>query len=212
MIGEVIHGDCLEVMKKIPDKAIDLVLTDPPYGLRTSGKVGGDGGNFNFSAKDYGEQKWDFNVPSGEYFEEMFRISKNQVIFGGNYFIEYLKNSPCFIIWDKDNSGNFADCEIAWTSFPTAIRKFKWRWNGMLQEEMGSKKEIRFHPTQKPVELFRWILQNYSKEGDLIFDGFAGSFTTARACKDMGRRWICCDLEEEYCKIGEERLRQELLF
>ena len=191
----------------IPDNAIDLVLTDPPYGIlqiahRTIG------GSKLAKTKDYGDMSWDEFIPTKEYFEEMMRISKNQIIFGGNYFIEYLYNTSCFIVWDKDNSGNFADCELAWTSFKTSVRKFKWRWNGMLQENMGKHKEQRYHPTQKPLELMRWCLENYAKDSQLIIDPFGGSGTTARACKDMGKDFIIIDKEKKYCEIMEKRLEQ----
>jgi site-specific DNA-methyltransferase (adenine-specific) len=141
----------------------------------------------------------------------MMRVSKNQIIFGGNYFIEYLKNSPCWIVWDKDNSGNFADCELAWASFKTAVRKFKWRWNGMLQEDMKHK-ESRYHPTQKPVELMKWILNKYSKPTDLILDPFLGSGTTAIAAKQIHRRYIGIEISQKYCDIARQRLGQEVLF
>ncbi len=128
-MNEVIHGDCLEVMKGFRDDEFDLCLTDPPYGIGISSKVGGEK---LATVTNYGEfNKWDENIPKKEIFNEMVRISKNQIIFGGNYFLEYLKNTPCFIVWDKKNTGNFADCELAWTSFKTAVRMFSFRWNGM---------------------------------------------------------------------------------
>jgi site-specific DNA-methyltransferase (adenine-specific) len=145
--------------------------------------------------------------PSKEIFTEIFRISKNQIIFGGNYFIEYLKNGPCWLVWDKDNSGNFADCELAWTSFDTAVRKFTWRWNGMLQQDMKHK-EKRYHPTQKPIPLFEQILRMYSKPTDLILDPFLGSGTTAIACEQLGRKWIGIEKEPKYCEIARERIKQ----
>lgn len=207
--NEVACGDRLEGMKLIPDKSIDLVLTDPPYGIGISGQVGG---SKLAAVTKYKEKDWDNEIPSRKIFNEMFRISKNQIIFGGNYFIEQgLTNSSCWIVWDKNNSGNFADCELAWTSFNSSVRLFKYTWNGMIQENM-KQKDIRVHPTQKPVELMRWILANYTEEGQLICDPFMGSWTTARACKDLGRDFIGFELEEDYCKIGEKRLRQQVLF
>lgn len=142
----------------------------------------------------------------------MKRVSKNQIIFGGNYFAENLSNSSCWIVWDKDNAESFfADCELAWTSFPTAIRKFKWKWMGMLQENMGNAKEFRHHPTQKPLALMEFCLQNYSKENDLILDCFLGSGTTAVACKKLNRRFIGIEISSDYCKIAEDRLKQGVL-
>jgi len=210
-INTVVCGDSLDLLKMIPDKAIDLCLTDPPYGIDIA-KTGKVGGCNLANVKDYGASDWDSFIPTKEYFDEMLRVSKNQIIFGGNYFIEYLKNSTCWIVWDKDNTGNWADCELAWTSFLTAVKMFKWRWNGMLQENMGKHKEKREHPTQKPLELMRWCLENYAKDSQLIIDPFGGSGTTARACKDMGKDFIIIDKEEKYCEIMEKRLEQLNLF
>lgn len=211
MTNQVINGDCLEVMKKIPDKSIDLVLTDPPYGIGEA-----DGKNKSRSciakSRDYGNDDWDSQPPSKEIFDEIFRISKNQIIFGGNYFGDYLGATNCWIVWDKDNGDNdFADCELAWTSFDSAVRKFKWKWQGMLQEDMKSK-DIRQHPTQKPVKLMQWCIEKYSQPNDLVLDCFLGSGTTARACKDLGRNFIGIELEKKYCEIAEQRLQQQVLF
>jgi len=213
-LNQIICGDCLEVMRDIPDKSVDLVLTDPPYGINiaSNGRVGGNKpfGNSQgkvINAVDYAPQTWDKFTPTKEYFQEMMRISKNQIIFGGNYFVEHLHNSPCWIVWDKDNSGNFADCELAWTSFQTAVRKYKYRWNGMLQENM-KEKEQRFHPTQKPIGLFEWILDNYSERGMTILDPFLGSGTTAVAAHNTGRKFIGIEKEQRYVEIAKKRLEQ----
>lgn len=207
--NSVICGDCLDVMKDIPDNYFDLVLTDPPYGLDIHSKNASRGKLA--VAKDYGKCEWDKSIPSKEYFDEIIRISKNQVIFGGNYFIEHLTNSPCWIVWDKNNGDNdFADCELAWTSFKSAARLKKYTWNGMLQEDMKNK-ERRQHPTQKPLPLMRWVLENYSKVGDKVLDPFMGSGTTLRACKDLGREYVGIDISQEYCDIANERLRQGVL-
>lgn len=154
----------------------------------------------------------DSRIPAKEYFDEMRRVSKNQVIFGGNYFAEYLGNSSCWLVWDKDNAESFfADCELAWTSFNKAVRKFKWKWFGMLQENMGKNKEFRHHPTQKPLALMEWIIQNYSEPDALILDPFLGSGTTTRACLNLNRRFIGIEISPEYCKIAEQRLKQGVL-
>lgn len=190
-------------MKTLPDKCIDLVLTDPPYGIGIKGKVGW---NNLWQSKDYGDfNNRDTNIPHKEYFDEMVRISKNAIIFWWNYFVEYLHNSSCRIVWDKDNSGNFADCELAWTNFDTAVRKYTRRWNWMLQEQMDAK-ETRYHPTQKPVPLFRWILENYSKKWMTILDCFSGSGTTWVACKELGRNYILIEKEPKYIEITNKRL------
>ena len=205
-LNKIYLGDCLEVMRNIPDKSIDLVLTDPPYGIGESGSKNHSRGCMAQTTK-FKELNWDNKIPSKEIFSEIFRVSKNQIIFGGNYFLEYLYNTSCFIVWDKDNGKtDFADCELAWTSFKTATRKFKWKWQGMLQENMGERKEKRIHPTQKPLQLFKWILNNYTEEGQTILDPFAGSGTTAIACHDLKRNFICIEKELEYVAISQKRL------
>ncbi len=208
---QILHADCLEEMKKIPNNAIDLCLCDPPYGIGIA-KKGTVGGSNLARVKDYSNCEWDSFIPTKEYFDEIFRISKNQIIFGGNYFIEHLTNSSCWIVWDKDNGdNNFADCELAWTSFKTAVRKYKYKWQGMLQEDMKAK-EKRFHPTQKPVKLFGKIISDYSKETDTILDPFAGSGTTGIACRELKRNFILIEKEQKYIDIINQRLQQQTLF
>jgi len=199
----VIQWDCLEYMKTLPDKCIDLVLTDPPYWIGIKWKVGGEK---LAKVKDY----WEFNNrdqfrPSREYFEQIQRISKNAIIFWWNYFSSDLPDSSCRIVRDKNNSWNFADCELAWTNFNTAVRMFKWTRNGMLQEDMANK-EFREHPTQKPVPLFRRILENYSKEWDIVLDCFAWSWTTWVACKELWRKYILIEKEPKYIEVINKRL------
>ena len=205
---EIRNKDCIQGLSKLDDKSIDLILTDPPYGLNIA-KNGFVGGNNMAQATDYKPQEWDEKIPDKEAFEQMFRVAKNLIIFGGNYMTEYLPPSSCWIVWDKQNTGNFADCELAWTSFKTAVRKFKWRWNGMIQEQNW--KEKRFHPTQKPLGLIRQILKEYGKEGQLICDPFMGSGTTALACKQLSMNFIGFEINPEYCKIARERLQQDIL-
>jgi len=203
-LNRIYNRDCLEGMREIPDKSIDLVITDPPYGegFEVMKKISVDNcakcGDYN-----YGE--WNDGVPKKEYFEEIFRISKNQIIFGGNYF--ELPQSPCWIVWDKDNTGNFADAELAWTSFKSAVRIFKWRWNGMLQEDPTHKEE-RIHPTQKPVKLFEWIIKNYTKKGDTICDPFFGSGSCLVACVRMGHQFIGFEKEKTYFEKAQIRIKK----
>jgi site-specific DNA-methyltransferase (adenine-specific) len=204
-MNKIICADCLDVMRLMPDKCVDLILTDPPYGIGITKRETVGTSNKTASRK-YEKSDWDNEIPSKECFDEMARISKNMVIWGGNYFVEYLHNSRCWLVWDKDNTGNFADCELAWTSFDTSVRKFRYRWNGMIQENMKNKEE-RFHPTQKPTALFKWVLNNYSKENYIVCDPFLGSGTAAAACKDMGRTFIGIERESKYCRMAEERIR-----
>jgi len=208
-LNKIIHADCMDILKQLPDKSVDLVLTDPPYGINIAknGKIGGEN---CCTATNYIKKDWDNVIPKREIFDEIFRVSKNQIIFGGNYFIEYLSNSPCWIVWDKNNTGNFADCELAWTNFKSAVRKYKWTWNGMLQENMKNK-DIRIHPTQKPLGLFEMILNDYSNENDLILDCFSGSGTTAVACHNLKRNFICIEKDKDYYNASIERLRREKL-
>jgi len=126
------------------------------------------------------------------------------MIFGGNYFIENLTNTSCMIVWDKDNSGNFADAELIWTSFQTSVRIFRYRWNGMLQENM-SDKETRIHATQKPVQLYKWLLKNYAKEGDKIFDSHLGSGSSRIACYEGGFDFWGTELDKDYFDASVKR-------
>ena len=207
MINKIINDDCMNILKRIPDKAIDLILTDPPYGIKESSNNNKSRGKLA-KAKDYGNKKWDDEIPEKVYFYEMLRVSKRAIIFGGNYFVKYLENSPCWIVWNKNNGSNdFADCELAWTNFKTAVRKYDWTWNGMLQQNMKNK-DIRIHPTQKPLGLFEKILLDYSNENDLILDCFSGSGTTAVACYNTNRRFICIEKDKEYYEKSTERLNE----
>ncbi len=214
IINTIINDDCINVLKDIPNKSIDLLLTDPPYGIKESSNKNKSRGNLA-KAKDYGNKNWDDKIPDKIYFNEMLRVSKKAIIFGGNYFIEYLNNSPCWIVWNKNNGNNdFADCELAWTNFKTATRKYDWTWNGMLQQNMKNK-DVRIHPTQKPLGLFEKIVLDYSKENDLILDCFSGSGTTAVACYNTNRRFICIEKDREYYENSIERLedvKQQLRF
>jgi site-specific DNA-methyltransferase (adenine-specific) len=208
MIGEYYNMDCMELMAKYPDKHFDLAIVDPPYGIREDGYRENNRSKLAKS-KNYHKALWDFPRPDFKYFDELFRVSKNQFIWGANNYPEYLKQSSCWIVWDKDNSGNFADCELAYSSFKTAVRKFKYRWNGMLQEDMKNK-EIRIHPTQKPIALYKWILSNYAKSNDLILDTHVGSASSLIACEDMGFKYVACELDKEYYTMSMDRLSKHL--
>ena len=213
-LGKLYHGDCLEIMPEL--EPVALVLTDPPYGIGIA-KYGTVGGSKPFGktngkiieAKQYPKTEWDKKRPPEIFFEYLIKKSKHQIIWGGNYFADLFKPSPCWLVWHKDNTGNFADCELAWTSFTTATRLIKWRWNGFLQEVGGKDREIRYHPTQKPVGLFIWVLDRYSKPKNIILDPMIGSGTTAVACERLNRRWIGIEIEERYCEIAAKRIEKE---
>jgi site-specific DNA-methyltransferase (adenine-specific) len=207
LINTVICADCLDIMRQLPDKCISLCLCDPPYGIGESNEKNARRGDI-CSVTNYGSYSWDKGKISDEYIIEIKRISKNQIIFGGNYYGSILGDTSCYIVWDKDNGCNdFADCELAWTSFKTAVRKFKYRWNGMLQENMRDK-EKRIHPTQKPVALFEWILKLYSKPGDIILDPFLGSGTTVAACINLERQYIGIEISPDYVFAAEQRIKK----
>jgi site-specific DNA-methyltransferase (adenine-specific) len=204
-------GDCLEAMKEMPDNTYDLAIVDPPYGIgMDGGYIGGEGKNFigkKVKPKNYKKKDWDKNAPNKEYFDELIRISKNQIVWGANHFISNLPyDSPCWIVWDKENFGKFADCELAWTSFSTAVRQFKFKWAGFLQGYGTANKEERIHPTQKPVRLYEWLLDNYAKEGDKILDTHLGSGSIALACHNRKFDLDAWEIDEEYYNNAVERL------
>jgi site-specific DNA-methyltransferase (adenine-specific) len=216
-INKVLQGDCLEIMKGIPDKSVDLVLTDPPYGIDVAGKdvFGGKGG---FGGKEIHNTKhiisdWDKKIPPKEIFNEIFRVSKNQIIFGGNYFWSILPPPMSYLIWDKRCGfleNNFADCEMIWSSFKQPARIIRYLWAGLFQDNMKDK-EKRFHPTQKPLSVIKNIINKHTNETNLILDPFLGSGTTAVAAKQLKRNFIGIEISEKYCEIARGRLRQELL-
>ena len=198
--------DCMEAMKQFPDKFFELAIVDPPYGIGEDGLKNHSRGKLAISKK-YIPKQWDKEPPKQEYFNELLRVSKNQIIWGANHFISRIPfDSSCWIVWDKQNGDNdFADCELAWTSFKTAVRKFTYRWQGMLQGNMKNK-EIRIHPTQKPVALYEWLLQNYAKKGDKILDTHCGSASSLIACHNLGFEFIGFELDEYYYKLANKRL------
>jgi site-specific DNA-methyltransferase (adenine-specific) len=214
-ISEVYNIDCMDFMATCKDKQFDLAIVDPPYGIDTNyherliNKTGGKYGNAAAPNKNYHVSKHLNNAKIDSlYFEQLFRVSKNQIIWGGNYFIEYLKNTPCLVVWDKNKAtSNYADCEIAWTSFDSVAKLYKFTWDGMIQGDMKNKEE-RIHPTQKPVALYKWLLKNYAKEGDKILDTHLGSQSSRIATYDGGFDFWGCELDLEYFNAGCKRFEQ----
>lgn len=207
---DIRNCDNMELMREFPDKHFDLAIVDPPYGIgEASGKNHSRGSIC--APKMYAIKDWDNSVPDQEYFNELFRVSKNQIIWGGNYFLNMIPvPTSCMIVWDKENGDNdFADCELAWTSFGTAVRKFSFRWAGMMQGDMKNK-ENRIHPTQKPVALYKWILDKYAKEGDKILDTHLGSGSIAIACHDYGFDLTACELDKEYYEAAMKRIKAHM--
>ena len=203
--------DCMEGMKQFPDKYFDLAIVDPPYGIGESGDKNHTRSKIA-KAKDYKAFAGnDLVPPQKEYFDELIRISKNQIIWGANHFISLIPiDSPCWIVWDKQNGENdFADCELAWTSFKTAVRKFEFRWLGMLQGNMKSK-EFRIHPTQKPVDLLEYLIKTYTDENETVLDFTMGSGSTGVACVNTNRKFIGIELDEKYFNIAKKRIEESL--
>ena len=210
----IYNADCRKVLPFL--ERFDLLLTDPPYG------IGADGSNPSHNrgntkrgrqlatCKDYGVSEWDRNPPPRWFLDAAQEIADVSVVWGGNYY--GLPGGSCWLVWDKDNGENmYADCELAWTNMDRAVRKFRWRWSGMLQENMGDKKEARVHPTQKPLALIRWCL-SLVPDAATVLDPFMGSGTTLVAAKLEGRKAVGIEISEKYCEAAANRLRQGVLF
>ena len=201
------NGDCLEYMKTLAPASVDCVITDPPYGKKFARQRSGHYGSVetvNFTDQDV---IWD-DRPSKEYFDEIFRISKNQIIWGANYFIDYLRPTNCMLVWDKKNGQNiFADFELAWTSYKTICKKVDLFWLGSHIHRI----EKIYHPTQKPTGLMRWCVENYTNPSDTIFDPYMGSGTTGVAALQLGRNFIGCEKDPKYFAIAEKRLSEAVL-
>jgi len=198
--------DCVIGMKRYPDKFFNLAIVDVPY---TDEYKNMQNLNTDMKGKQAKVGKYHYNSlsnakPTKEYWDELKRVSKNQIVWGANYLIEYLNSTPCVIVWDKNNSGNFADCEIAFGTFTTGAKIFKYTWNGMIQQNMKHKEE-RIHPTQKPVALYEWLLKQYAKEGDLILDTHVGSGSSRIAAAKAGKQFIGFEIDPEYYEKQEKR-------
>ena len=214
---ELYNVDCMDYMLEQPDKAFDLAIVDPPYGIGEDGSKSGSRGKERYTKNNRlayaitykpfegGDKK----PPTVEYFKELQRISKNQILWGANHYISRIPyDSACWLVWDKENSGDFADCELAWTSFKTAVRQFRFKWSGMLQANMKNK-ERRIHPTQKPMRLYQWILTNYAKPGQRILDTHLGSGSSAIAAHYFGVDFVGCEIDEHYFNLAKQRIDQE---
>lgn len=223
MISETHNMDCMDFMRGLPDGFFDLAVVDPNYGIGEDGKSNHSRGKPFVPkglpnrakgvalATKYTPKEWD-KMPVSKYtLNEILRVSKNQIIWGANHFISRLPyDSPSWVVWDKMNGeSDFADCELAWTSFKTAVRKFEFKWNGMLQHDMKNK-EVRQHPTQKPVALYKWLLTNYAKPGHKIFDPMMGSQSSRIAAWDMGFDYWGCEMDAEYYRDGEARFQKHI--
>lgn len=192
-------GDCMDVLPTLGK--VDAVITDPPYGINENHKKVASRGKLAVP-RDYGSFDWDKSPPSSELIDVIRNKAQWSALFGGNYF--HLPPSSCWLVWDKLNGSNdFADCELAWTNWPKAVRRIQWRWNGMIRQ--GN--EDRFHPTQKPLEVMKWVIDLCPK-ADTILDPFMGSGTTGVAAIQMGRKFIGIEREPKYFEIACRRIEQ----
>ena len=200
----------MSLMSRYEDNYFDLAIIDPPYGIdignQSQGKGGGVAKKIDYTVKD-----WDKFSPNKDYFQELLRVSKNQIVWGANHFIDKIPfGSSCWLVWDKLNgSTDFADCELAYTSFKSSVRKYQFRWSGMLQQDMKNK-EKRIHPTQKPIKLYEWILMGWAKEADKILDTHLGSGSIAMACHNLGYELTACELDKEYYQASIKRIKDHI--
>jgi site-specific DNA-methyltransferase (adenine-specific) len=215
-MSEFINADCLEVMAKYPNGYFDLAIVDPPYfsGPEKRRYYGRKVSSIGVK-RLYGETS-EWKVPDKDYFEELFRVSKNQIIWGVNYFDYHFGSGR--IVWDKVNGqSSFSDCELAYCSLHESTRLFRYMWNGMMQGksiseghiQQGNKSlnEIRIHPTQKPVNLYIWLLQNYASDGDRILDTHVGSASSLIACEELGFDYVGCELDKDIFESSNRRLQ-----
>ena len=200
MISETYNTDCLEAMRAMDDNHWDLAICDPPYGIGEQGHCR-TRKKHNYTVV-HASKKWDFERPSVEYFQELFRVSKNQIIWGANYFTQFLPASMGWIFWDKQIGGDFSDGELAFTSQQRALKVFT-QWN-------GNNGIARIHPTQKPVALYKWLLTNYAKPGDTILDTHGGSFSSRIACWDLGFDFTGFEMDKSYFDAAEKRFADHI--
>jgi DNA modification methylase len=199
----IYHGDCLEIIPEL--EAVDLCLTDPPYGIGAY-KTGTMGGGVLAKQSSYDKTDWDSKPIDFNLLWKLLSLGKYACCFGGNYYP--VPPASCWLVWDKENGrNNFADCELAWTNYGRAARLIKHQWNGMLRKN----KEPRYHPTQKPLDVIAWAI-GLAPKHTTILDPFMGSGTTLRAAKNLGLNATGIELEEKYCEIAARRLQQEVLF
>jgi site-specific DNA-methyltransferase (adenine-specific) len=210
---EITNEDNMELMKRYPDNYFDLAIVDPPYGIGEDKTKRPSRGRTK--TKGYEPKNWDNSSPNVEYFEELKRVSKNQIIWGANHFISKIPfDSSCWLVWNKKTVGNTADCELAWTSFKTAVRRFDFLWEGFWQENMKNK-EKRIHPTQKPSALYAWIIQKYAEPNFKIIDTHIGSGSIAIAVDNankidkMNLTLVGCELDKDYYNATMKRIKEQ---
>jgi site-specific DNA-methyltransferase (adenine-specific) len=202
----ITNEDCMDLMARYEDNYFDLAIVDPPYGIGIDKAINSNKGKQGF--KQYKETDWDNETPTKDYFYELFRVSKNQIVWGGNYFIDKIKKpTQCFLIWNKvQRDFTMSDAEIAWTSFDKTIRCFDMSRGAAMG--CNNKNGGKLHPTQKPVKLYEWILMNYAKENDKILDTHLGSGSIAIACHNLGYELTGCELDQDYFDAAIKRIKQ----
>lgn len=208
MAVELLHIDCMEYMRGLPDKAFDLAIVDPPY-FAEYGKKNYTGSDISTTGVRRQTKKInEWGVPDAEYFSQLLRVSNNQIIWGINYYAGFT-DSVGRIVWDKKNdSSSFSKAEIASHSFGLRVDMFRFEWNGMLQGDMKNK-EQRIHPTQKPVKLYEWTLANYAKQGQRILDTHLGSGSSAIAAHYFGVDFVGCELDKDYYDAAVKRFNEQ---
>jgi len=197
--SEVYLEDCIQGMKRYPENHFDLAIVDPPYGIGRSGQTETFTKNPKHKRKHFADKGWDTETPASEYWNELFRVSKNQIVWGANYFTEYLPASMGWIFWDKGQDLSMSDGELAYTSFNRALRRVKIN-RGQLMVEGGT-----IHPTQKPIKLYDWLLHHYAKQGDKILDTHLGSGSSRIAAHKGGFDFVGCEIDKEYFEAAEKR-------
>ena len=195
--------DCMDFIRGLPDKAYDLCIVDPPYGIDWMQQI--QNPNLKANWKKYAHKDWDTSTPTEEYWMQLFRVSEQQIVWGGNYMVENLRSTSCWIIWDKMQEFSGATFEMAWTSFDSPAKAFR-----MSRVEAYTNQD-KIHPTQKPVALYRWLLQNYAKPGWKILDTHGGSMSIAIACDIEGFDLDICELDPDYFAAGKKRFENHLL-
>lgn len=205
----ITNEDNMQLMARYPDKYFDLAIVDPPYGIGFGAfnRTNKDDNGKRVKANKYKNSNWDSSIPEDKYFDELFRVSKNQIVWGGNYFGKLWGNGcKGFIFWYKGNPvPNFSDGELAWTSFDKPAKQFDFRYYGNLQGKTSAENKI--HPTQKPTELYKWVLDNYAESGFKILDTHLGSGSIAIACHDYGFDLTACELDTEYFLLAKKRIQ-----
>ena len=203
---ELLNCDCMEYMATVPDKYFDLAIVDPPYGIDDKLYRSSYGKNNKGALALYSKNRWDI-APSKEYFEELKRVSKHQIVWGGNYFTNLLSPNRCWICWNKDNPAtNFSSVELAWTSFDALPNYYYYAWGGLSDGIKGrNKKEKSIHPTQKPIALYEWLLTNYAKKGQRVLDTHLGSGSSAIAAHYFGVDFVGCELDKDYFEAAKAR-------